>query len=183
MYFLPPGKARRELAKNPRRPGSGKKMSFSAKNSHCDSLKSAVRRYIIKSLKKIRCDPGMADKLKVKSAASPRDERDKLLRVLVVVAVFLTLVGMLVFGMLGMRRALFTGNPRLVLREVRIQTVGFWDGKEKELARRLALEPGQNLFELNMATLRQRLQSIPNVEHGEAVRVLPDRTVVKVVER
>ena len=114
---------------------------------------------------------------------SPRGEREKLLRILLVVGAVILIAAALFFALFGLRKLLFTGNPRLVLREVTVETTGYWEHREKELAARLNLKTGDNLFALNIRKIRQELQKIPNVESCEVIRCLPDQIKLKVVER
>ena len=130
----------------------------------------------------------MADTIRKKNSTkmtpvSPRGEREKLVRVLLVIVCVVLAIAALFFALFGLRKVLFTGNPRLELRSVAVETTGYWENKEKILARRLNLTSGENLFTINIRKVRQELQKIPNVESCEVVRVLPDQIKLKIVER
>ena len=130
----------------------------------------------------------MADTIRKKNSTkttpvSHRGEREKLLRVLLAIVGVILAIAALFFALFGLRKVLFTGNPRLVLRNVAVETNGYWENKEKILAPRLNLTPGENLFAINIRKVRQELQKIPNVESCEVVRVLPDQIKLKIVER
>ena len=130
----------------------------------------------------------MSDTIRKKNSTkmtpvSPRGEREKLVRVLLVIVCVVLAIAALFFALFGLRKVLFTGNPRLELRSVAVETTGYWENKEKILARRLNLTSGENLFTINIRKVRQELQKIPNVESCEVVRVLPDQIKLKIVER
>jgi cell division septal protein FtsQ len=124
------------------------------------------------------------DKNKLKNAiVTTRSERDKLLRVVFVVLITIAAAAFLIFSLYWLKQVLFTQNPRLTLREVTVNTVGFWENREELLARRLNLKPGVNLFAVDVRKTRQELLKIPSVERGEVIRVLPDQIQLKIVER
>ncbi|MBO5307148.1 MAG: FtsQ-type POTRA domain-containing protein [Lentisphaeria bacterium] len=130
----------------------------------------------------------MAENVRIKNSlkntpVSPRGEREKLMRILLVAAVVVLGAGTLFFALFGLRKVLFTGNPRLTLRKVTVETTGYWENRERELAARLNLHTGDNLFSINIRKVRQELQKIPNVESCEVIRTLPDRIDLKIVER
>ena len=111
-------------------------------------------------------------KLPVKNAANVRSDNEKLLRALIVLFILMGAAAALIFGLVALRRALFTSNPRFQLREVVVQA-----------SSRLGIRLGDNLFEIDPGELRKRLSAIPSVENCEVTRVLPDTLKLRVVER
>ena len=98
---------------------------------------------------------------------------------------FVLIAGALVFLTFFMRRALFTANSHFELRSLELLDGAYWKGpeKEQELCRRIGIAPGINLFALDYRQLRKRIEAIPCIEHGEVMRILPDRIRIKVSER
>ena len=88
----------------------------------------------------------------------------------------------LVAGLVVLRRVLFTSNPRFLLREVSVQSEGYWRDRSPALASRLGIHLGDNLFSIDPGELRRRLAAIPNVEHCEVTRILPDTLHLKLLE-
>ena len=118
-----------------------------------------------------------------KSAAERSGGASRWRRVLLPLLLLAVTGGILVAAFLMLREGLFTGNPRLVLREVRVRTTGYWRDRGKQLCSRIGLEPGINLFSLNLRTLRRRLECIPNIASAEVRRVPPDTIEIKIEER
>ena len=98
---------------------------------------------------------------------------------------FVLIAGALVFLTFFMRRALFTANSHFELRSLELLDGAYWKGpeKEQELCRRIGIAPGINLFALDYRQLRKCIEAIPCIEHGEVMRILPDRIRIKVSER
>ncbi len=122
-------------------------------------------------------------KIPAKNIAGVRSNREKFLRVLVVLLVLLAAGGAVLFGVFGLKRLLFTGNARFNLRSIEVLSGGYWQERSGELAGRLGIRLGDNLFRLRPGELRRRLEAIPSIESGEVIRVLPDTLQLKVVER
>lgn len=127
--------------------------------------------------------PADTHKLPVKNAANVRSDSDKLLRALIVLFILMGTAAALAFGLVALRRVLFTANPRFQLREVSVQAEGFWQDRAPALASRLGIHLGDNLFTIDPGELRRRLAAIPNVENCEVTRVLPDTLRLRIVER
>ena len=81
------------------------------------------------------------------------------------------------------RRALFVANPRLVLREIRVNGAGYWRDHPEELAAQVGLRTGTGLFALDLRDIRRRIFAVPNIDSCSVVRILPDLLVIKVTER
>jgi len=99
------------------------------------------------------------------------------------VLVIVILLGAAGAGIFFARRALFVGNPRLVLREIRVSGAGYWRDHPQELAALAGLRTGTGLFELDLKAVRRRIFAVPNIDSCSVVRVLPDLVVIKVTER
>ena len=132
----------------------------------------------------------MADsKLKPGLPAQESEEkrlaRLKKWRAMALLVFFVLAAGAFLFSAFFMRRALFTANSHFGLRSLELLDGAYWKGpeKEQELCRRIGIVPGVNLFDLDYRQLRKRIEEIPCIEHGEIVRILPDRLRIKVAER
>ena len=127
--------------------------------------------------------PPESHKLPVKNAANVRSDSDKLLRALIALFLLMAVAAALIFGLIALNRVFFTSNPRFLLREVSVQSEG--DGRDgaSALASRLGFHLGDNRFAIDPGELRRRLAAIPNVEHCEVTRVLPDTLHLRIVER
>ncbi len=121
--------------------------------------------------------------VKNKNAANVRSDSEKLLRALIVLFILMAVAVALLIGALALRKVLFSSNPRFALREVQVQTEGYWKGREWPLAARLGVHRDENLFNMNPGELRRRLAAIPSVEYCEVTRVLPDTLKLRVGER
>jgi len=122
-------------------------------------------------------------KFPIKNAANVRSDSEKLLRALIVLFLLMGAAAAVVFGLIGLRRALFTSNPRFELRRIEVLSEGYWRDQSDRLGSRIGVHLGDNLFRLDPGALRRRLTAIPNVEHGEVTRILPDTLKLRVVER
>lgn len=111
------------------------------------------------------------------------DDRKKLRRAMIAALLFLLAAAAVSAGMFFAWRALFDANPRLVLHEIRVNGAGYWKEHPEELARKIDLRTGTNLFALDPHEIRQKIIKIPNVENCSVIRVLPDTLVLKVTER
>ena len=110
-----------------------------------------------------------AKKVPVRNIANVRSDREKFLRALFVLLLLLGAAGIAFFGIYGARRFLFSGND--------------WQDKAPQLAARIGVHPGDNLFLLDPGELRRRLLAIPGVENSEVFRILPDTLRLRVIER
>jgi len=118
-----------------------------------------------------------------KSTAAAPGAPSRWRRVLLPLLMLAVAAGLLTAVFLLLRNALFTGNPRLALREVRVRTSGYWRNREKALCSRIGLTTGVNLFSVDLRTLRRRLEHIPCIASAEVRRVPPDTVEIRLEER
>ena len=124
-----------------------------------------------------------AKKVPVRNIANVRSDREKFLRALFVLLLLLGAAGIAFFGIYGARRFLFSGNDRFRLREIEVRSGGYWQDKAPQLAARIGIHPGENLFRIDPGELRRRLLAIPGIEESEVLRILPDTLHLRVIER
>lgn len=90
------------------------------------------------------------------------------------------IVGSYVGGKEALRRFVWE-NPDYVLREVTFNTNGTL--LREDVMKYAGLTTGQNIFRVNIATARQRISDIPQVERSTVKRQFPNRVIVDIVER
>ncbi len=89
-------------------------------------------------------------------------------------------------GLVLAKRLLFTCNDRFLLRKFHLRTsdAGYWSGRGRQLASALGLHVNaDNVFDLRLGDIREKLLRIPTVENAEVNRILPDTISVTVTER
>ena len=85
---------------------------------------------------------------------------------------------------IGAGHLLFSGNKRFILRQMEVQSSGYWNGRCGELAQLLGIRVGSdNLFALDLAELRARVLALPGVDRCEVTRTLPDSLRFRIIER
>ncbi len=105
-------------------------------------------------------------------------------RILLGALVFFFGVAVLAGGAFFLFRQWFTGNPRFALRRIELHAHGYFQNNAEELRKILQLEYRRdNLFSLDLAKLRGKVQAIPCVRNCELVRILPDTLRVRISER
>lgn len=127
----------------------------------------------------------MAEKKTAAAVKNPADKKDrkKLQGALLVVLTLVLISAAVIFGMIWLNGALFDRNPRFALREVTVTGSGYWKMHPEELASRVGLEKGSNLFSFKLKDIRQKILTVPNVESCTVIRKLPDMLVIRVTER
>ena len=77
----------------------------------------------------------------------------------------------------------YTKNPRLVFRNLEVDSTGYWQKNPELLLERIDLKKGANLFSLDLQLLRKKLEKIPSIETAEVRMHLPDTLKIKIIER
>ena len=128
---------------------------------------------------KVKIKPGLPEQ----RSEEQRLSRRKLWRALVVLLFFILMTAGVIFLFFSMRKAFFSHNRHFKLKKLEIINGSFWHGKEKSLSYRTGVYPGVNLFSVDYASFRKRIESISGIEKAEVVRILPDKLQVKITER
>jgi hypothetical protein len=85
---------------------------------------------------------------------------------------------------IGLERAMFSRNPHFILRGVETSSRGYWNGRNRLIESRLNLRlDHDNLFELDLKVLRDKLAAISNIKDASVERVLPDILRIQLEER
>jgi cell division septal protein FtsQ len=115
---------------------------------------------------------------------APGINRWKYARVILIIACIVILLGGIVTALWLFQRSLFAGNPRFTLRQVEVQSSGWWNARSKHISHQLKLQTGHdNLFSLDLHSIRKELRKIPSVESATVSRSLPDTLKIFLVER
>ena len=77
---------------------------------------------------------------------------------------------------------MFSKNPQFVLKRVTIENSGAILS-DQEILKYAGVRKGQNLFQLDLKTVRSNLELLPVVKNAEVRRALPDLLKIRVVER
>ena len=128
---------------------------------------------------KIRLNPGLPEQ----ESEEKRLSRLKKWRAAALLSLFLAAAGLVLLMFFFMRKAFFNSNPHFKLKKMEIINGSFWQGKEKLLAARTGIAPGNNLFDINYTQLRKKIELIPGIESAEAIRILPDKLQIRITER
>lgn len=79
---------------------------------------------------------------------------------------------------------MYSQNPRLIFRNLEIDSTGYWQKQPRLLLERIGLEYGVNMFTLNPENIRRKLEeNIPSIESAEVRLVLPDTVKIRINER
>ena len=92
--------------------------------------------------------------------------------------------GLCTGGYVGVREAaarLFFANPDYQVKTIELQTDGTL--QREEMLKTADLHEGENIFSVNLAQIRDRLQQLPQADEVEVVRKLPNEINIRIVER
>ncbi|MDQ6810245.1 MAG: FtsQ-type POTRA domain-containing protein [Verrucomicrobiota bacterium] len=105
-------------------------------------------------------------------------------RVLVIaskVALAIVVCTALVIGFRIGAKRLFFENPDYRLTRIEVQTDGTL--QREQVLKAADLREGANIFSLNLSTLRDQLQQLPQVDEVQVVRKMPSEIDISIVER
>jgi POTRA domain, FtsQ-type len=94
------------------------------------------------------------------------------------------LAGLCTGGYVGAREAaarLFFANPDYQVKTIELQTDGTL--QREEVLKEAGLQEGENIFSVNLAQIRDRVQQLPQADEVEVVRKLPNEIDIRIVER
>ena len=93
----------------------------------------------------------------------------------------LALVTGAVFGARFGAKRLFFENPDYQLSQIQVQTDGSL--QRDQILQAAELREGENIFRVNLAHVRDRLQQLPQVDEVQVIRKLPGEISLRIVER
>jgi cell division septal protein FtsQ len=85
------------------------------------------------------------------------------------------------FGVRVGAKRLFFENPDYQLSQIQVQTDGTL--QRDQILKAAELREGENIFSVNLAQVRDRLQQLPQVDEVQVTRKLPGEIGLKIVER
>ena len=85
------------------------------------------------------------------------------------------------FGLREGARRFFFENPDYQLKAINVQTDGTL--QREQILKAADLHEGENVFQVNLAEVHDRLQELPQVDEVQVVRKLPAEVDIKILER
>jgi cell division protein FtsQ len=119
--------------------------------------------------------------VKVRSRRATQHRIRKTLVVLSRVMLVAVLCSAVYLGAREAARRLFIENPDYQLKTIELQTDGTL--QREQVLRAADLREGENIFSVNLARVRDRIQELPQVDDVEVMRKLPGEIDIRVVER
>jgi cell division septal protein FtsQ len=105
-------------------------------------------------------------------------------RILVALSKMALLVAAVIGIVLGVRfgaKRFFFENPDYQLSQINVQTDGTL--QRDQILKATELREGENIFRVNLAQVRDRLQQLPQVDEVQVMRKLPGEIDIRIVER
>ncbi|MCK4983188.1 MAG: FtsQ-type POTRA domain-containing protein [Victivallaceae bacterium] len=119
---------------------------------------------------------------KKNSKAVNSKEKQKFLRVILVFLIICFSLVAIAFACRGVFRVLFTKNERLILRRVKL--VGMESRRSNALIKYLKLNLyNDNLFDIDIAKIRRKIEKISYIKSARVYRVLPDTLKIVITQR
>jgi cell division protein FtsQ len=119
--------------------------------------------------------------VKVRSRIATQHRVRKALAVVSRVLLAAVLCSALYVGVREAARRLFIENPDYQLKTIELQTDGTL--QREQVLKAADLREGENIFSVNLARVRDRIQEMPQVDDVEVVRKLPGEIDIRIVER
>jgi len=119
--------------------------------------------------------------VKVRSRKAVQHRNRRLLVVFSKIALVILLAGGLYVGARFAAKRFFIDNPDYKLSNIEVQTDGTL--QRDQILNVAGLREGENIFQVNLARVHERLQELPQVDEVEVVRKLPAEIDVRIVER
>jgi hypothetical protein len=119
--------------------------------------------------------------VKVRSRRATQHRIRSAMSVLWKVVVFVALCVGVYTGVRSSARRLFFENPDYQVKTIELETDGTL--QREQVLKVAGLHQGENIFSVNLAQVRDRIQQLPQVDEVEVVRKLPGEIDIRVVER
>jgi len=119
--------------------------------------------------------------VKVRSRSAIQHRNRKFLVLFSKIALAIALSAALYIGGRVAAKRFFLDNPDYKLSKIEVQTDGTL--QREQILSVAELREGENIFRVNLATVHERLQDLPQVDEVEVVRKLPSEIDIRIVER
>lgn len=119
--------------------------------------------------------------VKVRSHKATQHRNHRILVVASKITLCLLAVAALAFGARYGARRLFFDNPDYRLSKIEVQTDGTLP--REQVLRVAELREGENIFNVDLARVHERLQQLPQVDEVQVVRNMPAEIDIQIVER
>lgn len=132
-----------------------------------------------------KSDKKIEKKPKTPKVSEPMSPQQKLaLKIALVFVILGALLCAVIFGAIYLYQAVCTGNSNYILRNVEVNSNGYWDGRDSLVAAFLRLKlKKDNIFKLDTDKLRLQALRIPGVKQCDIRRILPDTLQLNMIER
>jgi cell division septal protein FtsQ len=109
-------------------------------------------------------------------------EKQKFTRVILVLLIICFSLIAVCFACWGISQVLFTKNERFILRRVKL--IGLESRRSNALAKYLKLKLYKdNLFNINIAEIRRKIEKISYIKSARVYRILPDTLKIDITQR
>ena len=119
--------------------------------------------------------------VKVRSRSAVQHRNRRVVVWLSKIALVLALAVAAYFGVREGARHFFFNNPDYQLKAINVQTDGTLN--RDQILNVAGLHEGENVFRVNLAQVRDRLQDLPQVDEVQVVRKLPAEVDIRILER
>ena len=119
--------------------------------------------------------------VKVRSRSAIQHRNRKFLALFSKIALAIALAAALYIGGRVAAKRFFLDNPDYKLSKIEVQTDGTL--QREQILSVAELREGENIFRVNLASVHERLQELPQVDEVEVVRKLPSEIDIRIVER
>lgn len=119
--------------------------------------------------------------VKVRSHTATQHRNKRLMVITSKVVLCALVCGGIIFGIRYGSQRLFFDNPDYQLTKILVQTDGTL--QREQVLWTADLREGVNIFSVNLATVHDRLQQLPQVDEVQVVRNMPGEIAVQIVER
>jgi cell division septal protein FtsQ len=119
--------------------------------------------------------------VRVRSHKATQHRNRRILVLLSKVVLALVLVAGVILGVRFGAKHFFFENPDYQLSQIDIQTDGSL--QRDQILKATEIREGENIFRVNLAQVRDRLQQLPQVDEAQVLRKLPGEIDIRITER
>ncbi|HRZ87202.1 MAG TPA: FtsQ-type POTRA domain-containing protein, partial [bacterium] len=100
---------------------------------------------------------------------------------LIVITIFIGVIGVSLFALSKSVMALFVEDPRFAVSRVEVTNVRIFT--PEEIVALAGIPVGTNIFSVDLAEAKKRIEDNPNIKRADLSRAFPDSVQVRVYER